>query len=87
MLRITPIEAGDGVTRFKVEGRLAGDVIGELSRIALDAPPGGVVVLEFAQVTFVDQSGARLLRHLRDAGVVFVDPSEFVLAMINGGQP
>jgi len=43
-------------------------------------------VLDLAHVTFVDQAGAGLLRRLRDAGVVFVDPSEFVLAMMNGGQ-
>ena len=85
MLRISSGAAVNGQRRLKVEGRLAGEFVDELSRVATKALAQSGVTLDLADVTFVDLHGARVLRALRDAGVELADPSEFVLALMNGG--
>ena len=85
MLRITPTRVA-GVDTLKVEGRLAGQWVEELSRAAAAASAGAPrVVLDLAQVTFVDADGITLLRALRDDGVALADCSSFVSSLIDGG--
>ncbi len=88
MLRITPIRIAD-VGTLKVEGRLAGQWVDELSRAAASArAEASRVVLDLAQVTFVDADGIILLRALRDGGVALIDCSSFVSSLIDdGGLP
>jgi anti-anti-sigma regulatory factor len=86
MLRITSSRAGT-IGRLKVEGRLAGDWVGELSKAAAaaeaDAPH---LVVDLADVTYVDADGASLLRALRSRGVALADCSAFVSDLIDGGS-
>jgi anti-anti-sigma regulatory factor len=86
MLRITTVRSGTTGT-LKVEGRLAGEWVGELSKAAAaaeaDAPH---VVVDLAAVTFVDADGASLLRALRNRGVSLADCSVFVSGLIDGGS-
>ncbi|WP_410962353.1 STAS domain-containing protein, partial [Salmonella sp. SAL4355] len=66
MLRITPVPTANGARRFKVEGRLAGAFVDELSRVTAEALASSRrVVVDLADVTFVDPGGAALLRSLR----------------------
>lgn len=87
MLRISSAMTTNGHRHFKVEGRLTGEFADELSRVAIDALADSGVTLDLADVTFMDHSGARVLRTLRNAGVALVNPSEFLLVLINGEQP
>jgi anti-anti-sigma regulatory factor len=85
VLRITStqnIEAGT----LKVEGRVAGDWVGELSRAAAAARAVTPhVVLDLSEVTFVDAEGVALLRALRESGFALAECSAFVASLIDGG--
>ena len=83
MLRITS-SRNDTTGTLKVEGRLAGQWVDELARAAAaaDAPR---LVLDLADLTFVDADGASLLRTLRSRGVALNDCSTFVASLIDGG--
>jgi anti-anti-sigma regulatory factor len=85
VLRITPTRV-EGVDTLKVEGRLAGQWVEELARAAASARAAAPrVVLDLAQVTFVDADGIVLLRALRDGGVALTDCSSFVSRLIDDG--
>ena len=87
MLRITPISTTNGSHRLKVEGRLAGAFVEELAWAAAAArTQSAAVVIDLADVTFVDQRGAELLRSLRTVGMDLVDCSQFVQTLMNGGS-
>lgn len=84
MLRITSTRSGT-TGRLKVEGRLAGEWVGELSKAAAAAEAAAShVVVDLADVTFVDADGASLLRTLRGRGVSLADCSLFVTGLIDG---
>lgn len=83
MLRVTPETTGDGVERFKLEGRLAGAYVTELGRVlqpSLTTP--GDVVLDLRGLTFVDADGAELLRTLASRNVEIHGCSGFVAHLL-----
>ena len=87
MLRITTIPSGKGTQRLRVEGRLAGEFVTELSRATYGAlAMARTVRLDLADVTFVDQTGVELLRSLHATGVDLIDCSPFVQSLITGGS-
>jgi anti-anti-sigma regulatory factor len=87
MLRITATRTTDAGT-LKVEGRLAGLWVDELSRAATAARADVTrVVLDLGDVTFVDAEGIALLRTLRDGGFALAGCSSFVASLIDGGMP
>ena len=74
MLRITAISLNDG-TRLVVEGKLAGACVGELEkcwRETIGSTPPESILVDLSCVTFVDQTGKRLLKDLRNQGCDFV---------------
>jgi anti-anti-sigma regulatory factor len=85
MLRITSNRT-DTTDTLKVEGRIAGQWVGELSKAAAAAVETRSVVLDLGEVTFVDADGASLLRTLRDRGVALAECSAFVSSLIDGGS-
>jgi anti-anti-sigma regulatory factor len=83
VLRITTVASPAGPRRLKVEGRLAGEFVEELSRVAAGAlAESGSVIVDLAEVTFLDHHGVRVLRSLKAAGVELVDCSQFVRTML-----
>ena len=87
MLRITTIPSGKGTQRLRVEGRLAGEFVAELSRATYGAlAVARTVRLDLADVTFVDQTGVELLRSLQTIGVDLIDCSTFVQSLVSGGS-
>ena len=86
MLRITCV-ASDGEQRtVKVEGRIAGEYVLELSRVARAAlEKGSRIALDLSQVEFVDYGGVALLRSLRVRGVTLVECSSFISSLVDGG--
>ncbi len=84
MLRITSTRIGIAST-LKIEGRLTGQWVDELSRAAEAVLADGPrVVLDLADVTFVDREGIALLRDLRTRGFALADCSSFVSGLIDG---
>jgi anti-anti-sigma regulatory factor len=85
VLRITSSSENGRPTTLKIEGRITGDWVDELSRAvsATGGTPSGIV-LDMAQVTFVDQGGVALLRDLKDGGIELVNGSDFVQTLVNG---
>ena len=87
VLRITSTRTETAST-LKVEGRLTGQWVDELSRATAAAVAGGRrVVLDLADVTFVDAEGIALLRELRAGGFALADCSSFVSGLIDGARP
>jgi ABC-type transporter Mla MlaB component len=84
LLRITNMLSDEG-QKVKVEGRLTGEFVEELSRVARRAlADSSRVVLEMADVSFVDQRGLALLRSLQADGVELAHCSQFVRTLMNG---
>jgi ABC-type transporter Mla MlaB component len=86
VLRITCVASDDEPRTVKVEGRIAGEYVLELSRVARAAMANSSrIALDLSQVEFVDHGGVALLRSLRDRGVIFVDCSSFISSLVDGG--
>jgi len=84
MLRITS-NRSDTTDTLKVEGRVTGQWVDELSKAASAAVvEARRVVLDLSEVTFVDADGAALLRALRSRGIALAECSAFVSSMIDG---
>jgi anti-anti-sigma regulatory factor len=79
MLRITPIESGNHQVVLRLEGRVSGPWINELSEACEKAlSDGEPLVLNLAEVSFLDTAGVDLLTSLQSRGVELADCSMFV---------
>jgi anti-anti-sigma regulatory factor len=88
VLRITRIDPIEDPETVKVEGRVAGPWVEELSRIAERAlAESPRVVVDLSGVTFVDREGIELLRNLRARCAGLHGSSSYVAALLNGGRP
>ena len=86
VLKITTTDSPEGTT-LKIEGRIAGDWVDELSRaVAAVHRPERRVRVDLAGVTFVDAIGAVYLRTAAASGVDLTNSSDFVSQLIRGGQ-
>jgi len=78
----TPVE-----TTLRIEGRIVGEWVDELSRSVADAQSTtDRIVLDLSQVTFVDAIGAVFLRSAAAHGADVVNSSDFVSGLIRGGR-
>jgi anti-anti-sigma regulatory factor len=78
MLRITPIESGNQIL-LRLEGRLSGPWVSELGEACEKAlSAGNALVLNLAEVSFLDAAGIDLLTGIQGRGVKLVDCSMFV---------
>ena len=86
MLKITTTATPDGTT-LRIEGRIVGGWVDELSRSVTETQTSTTrVVLDLSQVTFVDAIGVVFLRSAAANGVDFINPSDFVAGLIRGGR-
>jgi anti-anti-sigma regulatory factor len=86
VLRITRNKSA-GTNTLKVEGRLAGDWVRELSQAVSTTPADASrVVLDLSDLSYVDPDGAVLLRTLRERGLELMGGSSFVSSLIDGGH-
>ena len=84
MLRITVI-AGPSSKTFKIEGRITGKTVEELRRVCDESLPGTGhtdLVLDLADVSFVDHEGIALIRDLRRRNVVLTNYSPFLAELL-----
>ncbi len=89
MLRIARVDDGgcDSIRTLKLEGKLLGPWVGELSRACeeLQTPTSGLR-LNLSAVTFIDLVGIELLDDLVRQGATIVGCSGFVEELLSGGR-
>ena len=79
MLRITRVESSNDAITLRLEGRLSGPWVGELSEACEKAMrEGNGLALNLAEVSFLDPEGIDLLATLQSRGAKVVDCSIFV---------
>src|SRR5215510_10372217 len=79
MLRITPIESGNHKVVLRLEGRVSGPWVSELGEACENViSVGDTLVLNLAEVSFLDGAGIDLLTNIQARGVELVDCSMFV---------
>jgi anti-anti-sigma regulatory factor len=67
MLKITTKNEGE-TTKLELEGKLAGAWVDELERCWMDVHPHGNVTISLTAVTFIDDTGKKLLARLHQGG-------------------
>jgi len=79
MFKISQAEEADGAVTFKLEGRLVGPWVGELTRLC--EPYFGTrqpIRLDLADISFADTDGVAALSHLKSRGVLVFNCTPFV---------
>lgn len=71
MLRITTPNSGDQPPIFVLEGKLAGEWVNELLRIARELAPNSNCVFDLEEVSYVDPLGEQALGWLKRLGARF----------------
>jgi ABC-type transporter Mla MlaB component len=83
MLRITSQPNGTDEMRLVLEGRLSGEMVPELRRVANEcADAGRRIVLDLVGLKYADAAGLALLRKLIDASARVQRASSFVSALL-----
>jgi anti-anti-sigma regulatory factor len=88
MLRVTVIPSTPRT--FKIEGRIAGTAVEELRRLCDESLPGTAptnLILDLADVSFLDHEGIELIRHLRRRDVVLANYSPFLAELLKEVVP
>lgn len=87
MLRITPIERASHQVVLRLEGRVSGPWVKELSEACAQAlSDGDTLVLNLAEVSFLDVAGVDLLTKLQSQAVRLVDCSMFVQEQLKAAR-
>jgi anti-anti-sigma regulatory factor len=85
VLRITRVNAEGPLTTLRIEGRIDGAEVEELSRAASVAADGSArLLLDMSGVTFVDRAGVQLLQDLGARGAELQGCSNFIETLLNG---
>jgi anti-anti-sigma regulatory factor len=90
MLRITVIKSAATSKKLKLEGRIAGDAVDELRRLCegLLAGNGHLrLILDLADVSFIDHEGIELFRSLRNRNVLLTEYSPFLAELLKEVLP
>lgn len=83
-LRISEAHSQDETLVLRLEGRIIGQWVMELETVCNRALAGTrPVVLDFAQVSFVDKDGVELLRHLISRRIRVVNCSPFIALQLD----
>ena len=77
-----------GQATLQLAGRVAGEWVGELKReYGMARAEYGYVILDFADVIFVDRTGAELIRSLVNDGMSVINCSAFVAEQLKQPLP
>ncbi len=83
MLRLTRIAGTHRVKAIKLEGKLLGPWVDEVSKVcAADTDPSGRIDLDLSALIFVDAAGERLLRDLIAQGIQVVACSSYIAELL-----
>jgi ABC-type transporter Mla MlaB component len=84
VLRITETARSEATRTFRLEGKLLGPWLGELSKLcAQSLERSEQVHLDLAAVAFADAAGARLMDDLIRQGVTVVECSGFIAELLH----
>lgn len=77
-----------GQATLHLAGRVAGEWVGELKKTCgMMRAEHGNVILDFADVVFVDRTGAALIRSLLDEGISLINCSPFITEQLKQSSP
>jgi hypothetical protein len=83
VLKITEVSRSDATITFKLEGKVLAPWVDELRRICSETPRQSQRIhLDLDAVTFLDESGAELMRELVRQGTTIVRCSEFIAQLL-----
>lgn len=87
MIRIAFVDGPGRAVTMRVEGRLVGPWVTELRRSCEQAfDDGRRLILDLADVSFVDDEGLALLRSLRENRMALTNCSPFLSEQLRGGE-
>ena len=87
MLRITKVAKDPSIVTLKLEGKLASDWVTLLEKECQSGlNDNREVVLDFSDVTFVDDHGVQVLKKLASKQFKIVSCSEFVTHLLKKGE-
>jgi len=86
MLKITELPTPAGGAALVLEGRLVGPWVDELRRVIGARADGSVLTLDLRRLDFADRQGLALLAGLRRVGVGLDGATDFVRALLGGGD-
>jgi hypothetical protein len=79
VLKITEVSRSEAAITFKLEGKVLAPWVDELRRLCTGTPrQSKQIYLDLGAVTFLDESGAELMRELVRQGITIARCSEFV---------
>ncbi len=82
MLRVTQVNGDHAGTTLKLEGKLVEPWVSEVRQLLNDAEHSVHHRLDLASVSYVDVTGAELLREFVDRGVEIVSSSLYVTELL-----
>lgn len=84
MLRAMIVESSEDTVKLRVEGRMAGQWVEELrTACELQGINHGVrLIIDLAEVSYVDSAGIELLKELKSRCVTLLSPSPLVLEQL-----
>jgi ABC-type transporter Mla MlaB component len=87
MLKISPLGKARHVVTLKLEGRIVGPWVGELSQTCeSNLSEGRALKLDLADVSFADAEGVAALTRLQSRGVNVINCSPFVVEQLKAGE-
>lgn len=82
-VKITQIDAAKDLTVLKVEGKLAATDAALLAEIAAKFVAGGPISIDMSGVTYIDRTGAAIIRRLEEFGAELIGVDFFVRSVID----
>lgn len=82
-VKITQIDAAKDLTVLKVEGRLAATDAVLLTEIVEKLAAGELFSIDMSGITFIDQTGAAIIRRLEEFGAELIGVDFFVRSVID----
>lgn len=82
-VKITQIDAAKDLTILKVEGRLASTDAALLAEIAAKFLAAGPISIDMSGVTYIDRTGAAIIRRLEEFGAELIGVDFFVRSLID----
>jgi hypothetical protein len=84
VLKITEVSRSDAAITFKLEGKVLAPWVDELRRLCTVTPSESKQIhLDLDAVTFLDESGAELMRELMRQGISIARCSEFIAQLLH----
>ena len=87
MLRITRIGESPSLITLKVEGQIISEWVPVLEKEALASLQNKEeVVLDFSEVTFINQKGVEMLKKISAENIRIINCSPLIQDLLNGGD-